>query len=235
MEQSDRVEKRVKEEAEKAVHRWSGVTGTTSQAFQEAVRPLVERIVELESINRAREDAIRGTENTRGEAWREIESLSEELTSTRDELTIERQARRTAADLASRQTERINALEVRAAEAEEQARATAQKLYEERSEVSNLRGMLETRDILLRAADLETEAQTAYGAKLADQLEAVSRELADERALKARYGVALEQAETKRRAAEALVETLRGAMRGMAVEWARDIVKDERRVCGVGS
>ena len=203
MEQSDRVEK----EAREARARWGGdkympwetLPGTTRDEWLAAVRPLVERIAELET----RVDACRGA----------LESSEMSLATTRDELTIERQARRTADELASRQTDRINALERLSAE-------HVARVYELQAEVD--------RQAELGAEYLERAERAEEAHRLA------LTEAADERALKARYGVALEQAETKRRAAEKLVETLRGAMRGMAVEWARDIARDERRVCGGG-
>ena len=197
MEQSDRVEGRLRHEAEASLGRAPG--RLTMNEARDIVRPLVERIAEQET----RVDACRGA----------LESSEMSLTAARDELVVERQARRTADELASRQTDRINALERLSAE-------HVARVYELQAEVDRQAEI--GAEYLERAERAEEAHRMALG------------EAADERALKARYGVALEQAETKRRAAEALVERLRGAMRGMAVEWARDIVKDERRVCGGG-
>ena len=225
MEQSERVEK----EAREARARWGGdkympwetLPGTTRDEWLAAVRPLVERIAELETELAERVEHLRAAVERasvfmgrRNEEEARAVDAERALSNARDELTIEHQARRTAADLASRQTDRINALERLSAE-------HVARVYELQAEVD-------------RQAELgATFQERAERAEEAHRL--ALTEAADERALKARYGVALEQAETKRRAAEALVERLRGAMRGMAVEWARDIARDERRVCGVGS
>ena len=192
--------------------------GICDQNLRPVVRPLVERIAELETALAERAEHHRAAVDRAGVFMGqrnalEVRAVEAErtLATTRDELTIERQARRTAADLASRQTDRINALERLSAE-------HVARVYELQAEV-----------------DRQAEIGAAFQER-AERAEEAHRmalgEAADERALKARYGVALEQAETKRRAAEKLVETLRGAMRGMAVEWARDIARDERRVCG---